>query len=83
MVEPKELCDQHLLGEHGELHKHLWCWNKKYKVDKRITGNAMEPLAYKQRHDQLEDEMLRRGMKPKSPLQPARLFISPYTPTGL
>ena len=40
MVNPKMLCDQHLLGEHFELHKHLWCWVKKYKVDGRIAGQC-------------------------------------------
>ena len=69
MVGVEELCNRHLLGEHGELHKHLWCWVKKYKVDGRIGGNAMEPLAYKRRHDELEAEMRRRGMSPKSPME--------------
>ena len=77
MVNSGELCDQHLLGEHSELHKHLWCWVKRYKVDGRIAGNAMEPLAYKRRHDELEAEMRKRGMNPKSPLeQPDFSYLS-------
>lgn len=77
MVEVGELCDRHLLGEHGELHKHLWCWVKRQKIDGRIAGNAMEPLAYKSRHDELEVEMKKRGMNPKSPLeQPDFSYLS-------
>ena len=77
MVEPGELCDRHLLGEHGELHKHLWCWRKRQRVDGRTGGNAMEPEAYKRRHDELEDEMRRRGMSPRSPLeQPDFSYLS-------
>ena len=37
----------------------------------------MEPLAYKGRHDELEVEMRRRGMKPKSPMeQPDFSYLS-------
>ena len=64
-------------GSTFELHKHLWCWTKKFKVDGRIAGNAMEPLSYGKRHDELEEEMRRRGMKPKSPLaQPDFSYLS-------
>lgn len=69
MIEPSGLCNQHLLGEHGELHKHLWCWKKKFSIDGRIAGNAIEPMAYKKRHDELEAEMKARGMNPRSPLE--------------
>jgi len=77
MVNPEILCNQHLLGEHAELHKHLWCWRKKHRIDKRIAGNAIEPSSYKDRHDALEAEMKRRGMKPKSPIeQPDFSYLS-------
>jgi len=77
MVKTSELCDQHLLGEHSEYHKHLWCWKRKFRIDGRIAGNAIEPMSYKSRHDSLETEMLRRGMKPKSPLeQPDFSYLS-------
>ena len=63
------MCRVHLVGEHGELHKFLHNWKKKHRVDGRIEGNAMEPLSYKKRHDELADEMLRRGFNHKSPLE--------------
>lgn len=68
MVDPTLMCAKHLLGEHGELHKHLHNWRKRHRVDGRIEGNAMEPLSYKARHDELAAEMLRRGFNHASPL---------------
>lgn len=69
MVAPEEMCNKHLLGEHGELHKFLHNWEKKHRVDGRLAGNAMEPGAYKARHDALAAEMTARGMDHKSPIE--------------
>lgn len=68
MVNPRGMCNQHLLGEHGELHKFLPSWKKHFAVDGRISGNAMEPKSYAARHDALAIEMSRRGMNHQSPL---------------
>lgn len=69
MINPELLCKKHLIGEHGELHKFLHNWKKKHKIDGRISGNAIEPLSYKKRHDDLAKEMLHRGYNHNSPLQ--------------
>lgn len=70
MVDPKIMCRKHLLGEHGELHKFLHNWKKQHRVDKRISPVVqIEPLSYKQRHDKLANEMLRRGYNHNSPLE--------------
>lgn len=77
MLNPKILCRQHLLGEANELHKHLHNWQKKHKIDGRIAGNAIEPMSYKARHDELTEEMTRRGYNHKSPLeQPDFSYLS-------
>lgn len=68
MVPPEAMCNKHLLGEHGELHKFLHNWTKQHRVDGRLAGNAMEPGSYKARHDALAAEMLARGMNHQSPL---------------
>lgn len=68
MVDPTLMCNKHLLGEHGELHKFMHNWVKHHRVDGRIAGNAMEPSSYKSRHDVLAQEMARRGMNHRSPL---------------
>lgn len=69
MVNPKILCKAHLLGEHGELHKFLHNWRKQHRIDGRIAGNAIEPLSYKSRHDELAKEMIERNYKHNSELE--------------
>jgi hypothetical protein len=69
MIDPRVLCRRHLLGEHGELHKFLPSWRKKVGIRGRVLGNAVEPGSYKFRHDELADEMIRRGYRHESPCQ--------------
>ena len=69
MIKPSLLCNQHLLGEHGELHKFIPSFKKQYKVSKRINPVVqIELTSYKKRHDDLAKEMLSRGMNHKSPI---------------
>lgn len=69
MVDPGLMCNRHILGEHGELHKFLHNWKKKHSVAGRVADNQIEPLSYKSRHDALAKEMFTRGMNHKSPLE--------------
>ena len=69
MIDPAKLCNKHLLGEHGKLHKFLPSFKKKYKVTNRISPIVqIELSSYKQRHDELANEMLKRNMNHKSPI---------------
>ena len=69
MIDPKKLCKKHLLGEHGELHKFMPSFKKKHKVTNRVFPIVqIELSSYKQRHDALAKEMIRRGMNHKSPI---------------
>ncbi len=68
---PKNMCRQHLLGEHGELHKHRHNFIKKHKMHKRIKLCQIDAYNMQKRHDLLAKEMLRRGYKHNSPyIQP-------------
>lgn len=68
MIDPKYLCDKHLLGEHGELHKFRPSFIRQYSIAGRVTGKIqIEPIAMESRHNILAEEMLRRGMNHKSP----------------
>ena len=71
MVNPKLLCNKHLLGEHGELHKHKWTFEKKHRKDNYIKNNCIEPKSMQIRHDELANEIKDRGYNHNSP------FISP------
>lgn len=69
-INPRFLCTQHLNGAHGECHKHLKKWTvKKIKPGKYLTNNCFEPSNYKQRHDELAEEIVRRGGNHNSPIE--------------
>jgi len=68
MVPPQILCRKHLFGEHGEIHKHRHNFVKKYSINGRIFPVVqIEPSSMLIRHDELAEEMLRRGYNHKSP----------------
>lgn len=67
MVNTRWLCKKHLLGEHGELHKHRWTFEKKHRKDKYIANNCIEPMSMETRHTELVAEMELRGYNHNSP----------------
>jgi len=70
MVDPKLLCRKHLLGEHGEIHKHRHNFVKHHSITNRIFPIAqIEPASMKIRHDLLAKEMIRRGYNHESPFE--------------
>jgi len=69
MVSPSLLCDQHLLGEHNELHKHRWTFVKKHRKDGYIKNNCIEPESMAARHEELVAEMKSRGFNHRSPYE--------------
>ena len=73
MINPASLCRAHLLGEHGEIHKHRHNFVKRHSMTKRVELRQIEPLAMASRHDALAAEMAARGMNHKSP------FVQPDT----
>jgi hypothetical protein len=68
MVDPRKMCDQHLLGEHVELHMLVGTLVRKRSVAGFVTNKLIEVHNVRRRHAELVDEMTRRGMKHKSPL---------------
>ena len=78
MISPKELCRNHLLGEHYEIHKALGNLNHKGTWTRSLTNQGyLEPQNFKSRHDELVKEMEHRGYKHKSPL-----VVSCQVPVG-
>lgn len=67
MVPPHLLCDKHLLGEHGEIHKFRHNFVKKHSMIKRITLGQIEPKSMEARHGALVKEMKERGFNHQSP----------------
>lgn len=70
MVDPRILCNQHLLGEHVELHMIVGAVDKGYGAS--VAGlarvNLVDTRQIMPRHAALEAEMLARGMNHQSPL---------------
>lgn len=65
MVDPQTMCTKHLLGEHGEIHKHRHSFVKCHKIDGR--RGQIDPAKMSMRHDELAAEIERRGYQHKSP----------------
>lgn len=78
MVTPAILCQKHLLGEHGEIHKHRHNFVKGHSIEGR--KGQIDPVRMKVRHDALAAEMLRRGYNHNSPYEQPDL--SAYDLTG-
>ena len=73
-IEPKFLCVNHLLGEHNEIHKHRHNFIKQHSIAKRIFPVVqIEPENMKKRHDELAEEMLKRGYNHMSPYEQPEL----------
>jgi hypothetical protein len=68
MVDPKIMCDKHLLGEHVEHHMFIGTLKKRKSVDGYIKNDLLEPKSLYSRHHELVQEMENRGMKHKSEL---------------
>lgn len=62
------MCNKHLLGFHGEIHKHRHNFVKKHSIAGRLRPIVqIEPLLMNVRHDEIAVEMIRRGMNHCSP----------------
>ena len=59
MVDLKLLCAKHLLGEHGEIHKHRHNFAKQHRITKRISSIVqIEPMQMEARHNELAAELI-------------------------
>jgi hypothetical protein len=86
-VDPAALCDDHLLGEHSEMHQEVGTWLRHPHGGAVVRGHVEEgqvvPDLIRERHGMLAGEMAKRGMDHDSPLEdfdPARM---PALPRGL
>lgn len=68
MVNPRRMCDQHLLGEHVELHMLVGTLLRKRSVAGFVANRLIEVHNVRRRHAALVAEMTRRGMTHRSPL---------------
>jgi hypothetical protein len=72
-IPPKKLCRNHLLGEHNEIHAifSIIAYNKKgYSNHPEVKRWEGKLKALYKRHQRVVDEILVRGYRHKSPLDP-------------
>ena len=74
MVNPKLLCRKHLMGEHLEQHMFLGCIEKGTSLKGYIEKGLVEIHNIKKRHDELSEEMIKRGYKHNSNLEVKNLL---------
>lgn len=70
MVDPKVMCNKHLLGEHVETHMLAGCISKGKSLIGFIDGGLVQLSSLNSRHGELAMEMTSRGMNHRSPLKP-------------
>lgn len=68
LTDPKQMCRRHLMGEHVELHMLAGTLRRKKSIQGYINKHLVEPTEIVNRHQQLAEEITRRGYNHKSPL---------------
>jgi hypothetical protein len=76
MVDPRKMCDQHLLGEHVELHMLVGSLRRKKTLTGFLEGGLVELQSIRTRHAELVIEMTSRGFRHASPLPAFRARIA-------
>jgi hypothetical protein len=69
MVNPKTMCRNHLLGEHVECHMFIAAINRRMNIKGYLDKGLVEVHNLQRRHEDLAQEMLRRGYKHNSSLE--------------
>ena len=73
-VDTKKLCNQHLLGEHLEMHMFVGCIKKGINLSGYYNNKLVCTSLIKKRHDDLAIEMTLRHMKHNSPIPEIDFF---------
>ena len=65
MVDPSILCRKHLIGEYREMFTFIGSLKKQISMNGYLKNNLFEPLSIQSRFNELKNEMIKRGYKPK------------------
>jgi len=74
MLPPELLCNKHLIGEHGEIHKLAGHIARGRKLGK--LKQFVEPRSIWSRHFDLANEMVSRNIIHKSPIKQSPLILT-------
>lgn len=67
-VNPRVMCSKHLRGEHVEMHMFVGTINKGISIKGYIAKGLVEVEHIRKRHDEIAEELVRRGGCHQSPL---------------
>jgi hypothetical protein len=79
MITPKMMCNQHLLGEHRELHALTGTLLKGTSIQGYIENNLIEVQAIIPRHEAIMKEMIVRGYKHRTPMIDNQIVLEHLT----
>ena len=82
-INPKLMCDKHLLGEHVEMHMFVGTLNQRKNIQGYLNNQLIEVHNINKRHNELIKEMKRRGMKHVSELPKFKSFEAGYVDSEL
>lgn len=82
-INPKFMCDKHLLGEHVEMHMFVGTLNLRKNIQGYLDNQLIEIHNIRKRHDELVNEMKKRGMKHFSKLPKFKSFEAGYVDSKL
>ncbi|MCK9292738.1 MAG: pyrimidine dimer DNA glycosylase/endonuclease V [archaeon] len=68
MVPVSKMCRKHLLGEHVEIHMLVGTILRERSIEGYIKNDLIEPKSIYKRHQEIVEEMLKRGYNHNSPL---------------
>lgn len=81
MIPPRLLCNKHLIGEHGEIHKLAGHIARGRKLGK--LKQFVEPRSIWSRHNELADEMISRNITHESPIKQSLLILIKLSDTEI
>jgi len=67
-IDTSKMCNQHLLGEHVEMHMFVGTLNRNKCIQGYLDKGLVEVHNIKKRHQEIVKEMKKRKMNHKSPL---------------
>lgn len=74
MVDPRLLCQRHLLLEHCHIHLFVSSVRKGHNIRRYLLKSLIDPSSIYRRHEELEDEIISRGGKLDSPLSEVECY---------
>ena len=74
-VSPELMCKKHLLGEHVKMHMFFGTLRLGKKIDGYISSGLVEVHNINRRHDELAQEMMKRGYRHNSPMENFPLLV--------